>query len=243
MKNHSTCKEQANDIAEALMVYSNPEKAAFYPYFFKTGKGEYGEGDLFLGIKSKDIGTVVKMCLDTPLGVIDELIQSKYHEVKMCAVKIIVHQYQKKKDRQEELFNYYISITRYLNNWDFVDLSAWKVVGQQLLTWEEEKCHNFFDKLIASESLWEQRIAIVATFAFIRKNRLAETMYVVEKLLDHRHDLIHKANGWMLREVSKRDEALVDEFIYKHIRQMPRTTLRYAIERYPEDKRKAFLKL
>ncbi|MFA6830945.1 MAG: DNA alkylation repair protein [Bacteroidaceae bacterium] len=243
MKPHSTYKEQANDIAEALMVYSNPEKAAFYPYFFKTGKGEYGEGDLFLGIKSKDIGTVVKMCLNTPIGVIDELIQSKYHEVKMCAIKIIVYQYQKKKDRQEELFNYYMSITSYLNNWDFVDLSAWKIVGQQLLSFDQEKCHNILDRLIESKSLWEQRIAIVCTFAFIRNDRFEKTMYVVEKLLLHDHDLIHKANGWMLREVSKRNEELVDEFIYKHIRQMPRTTLRYAIERYPEDKRKAFLKL
>lgn len=245
MERHSTStyKEQANDIIEALMVYSNPVKAALYPRFFKTGKGEYGEGDIFLGIISKDIGTVVKMCQDQSLDVINELLQSDYHEVKMCAIKILVYQYQKQKDRRQALFNYYMSITKFLNNWDFVDCSAWKIVGQQLFAFETKDRHNFLDRLIESESLWEQRIAIVCTFAFIRNDRFEETMYVVEKLLLHNHDLIHKANGWMLREVSKRKENLVDEFIYKHIRQMPRTTLRFAIERYPEDKRKAFLKL
>lgn len=243
MERHSTYKEQANDIAEALMVYSNPVKAALYPRFFKTGKGQYGEGDIFLGIISKDIGTVVKMCQDQPIEVINELIQSNYHEVKMCAIKILVYQYQKQKDRRQTLFNYYMTITKSLNNWDFVDVSAWKIVGQQLLTFDEQKRQDFLDKLIESKSLWEQRIAIVCTFVLIRNDRFEETMYVVEKLLTHNHDLIHKANGWMLREVSKRKENLVDDFIYTHIRQMPRTTLRYAIERYPEDKRKSFLKL
>lgn len=243
MERNRIHKEQANNIVEALMVYSNPAKAALYPRFFKTGKGEYGEEDLFLGIVSKDISTIVKKNKNQCLDVIDELIQSNYHEVKMCGIKILVFQYQKQKIRRQELFNYYMTITKSLNNWDFVDSSAWKIVGQQLLTFEQKDCRDFFNKLIKSKSLWEQRIAIVCTFAFIRQNHFEETLYVVEKLLTHSHDLIHKANGWMLREVGKHEETIVDEFIYKNIRKMPRTTLRYAIEKYPKNKRKKFLKL
>jgi len=229
-----------NAIFQQLQVYSNPEKVEFFPHFFKAGKGGYGEGDHFLGVVVPDIRKVAKQNLMLSLKEIEEILQSEYHECRLCALMILVEKFKKShsKEEKKEIFDFYLSHTKYVNNWDLVDLSTRDIVGEFLA----DKDRRILYQLAESHSLWEQRISIISSFVFIKRGELEDTLALSEKLLHHPHDLIHKAVGWMLREVGKRDKKTLTDFLDKHHKTMPRTMLRYAIEKFPEEERKFYLK-
>ncbi|MDH4162886.1 MAG: DNA alkylation repair protein [Nitrospirota bacterium] len=225
-------------IQKRLRAFAAGEKAVILQRFFKTGPGQYGEGDRFLGVVVPDIRKVMKEFRDTPLAEVAKLLRSAWHEDRLLALLILVDQYERGSDAlRNKVCALYLRNTRYINNWDLVDLSASKIVGAHLDGGSRALLYRF----ARSTSLWERRIAIIATFHFIRQNDFADTLALSEKLLADEHDLMHKAVGWMLREVGKRDVAVLEGFLRKHHRAMPRTALRYAIERFPERKRKKYL--
>ncbi len=207
--------------------------------FFKTGKGQYGEGDQFIGITVPDTRIVAEKFIHLSFPDIQSLLDSPIHEERLTALLILVGQY-KKGDEQarKNIFDFYLKNTSRVNNWDLVDLSADKIVGAHL---EKEKNRKLLDTLSRSSNLWKKRIAIVSTFHFIRKNEFADTFRITDTLMKDSHDLLHKACGWMLREVGKRDEEELKAFLKKHYKIMPRTMLRYAIERFPPALRKKYL--
>ncbi|AEI48200.1 DNA alkylation repair protein [Runella slithyformis] len=220
----------------------SPEKAAFLSHFFKTGKGQYGEGDVFLGITMPEIREIVKQYPALSLEEWAELLQSPYHECRMAALIGLTKRFQKaKKDEltQQRIFDIYLSNLHQINNWDLVDVSCCDIVGAFLL----HKDRSILYRLAERPHLWSQRVSIVSTRYFISRNQFIDTLQLSELLLSHKHDLIHKAIGWMLREVGKRDELVLEEFLDTHLKKMPRTALRYAIERFPESKRKYYLTL
>lgn len=228
-------------IQKQIRNHANPEKAKIYQRFFKTGKGEYGEGDIFLGLTVPQSRVIARQFLSLSFEDIKILLQSKYHEERLIALLILVENFKNKKttkEQKEKIYLFYLQNTKYVNNWDLVDLSADKIVGEFLFDKEKKPLH----KLVTSKNLWERRIAIIATFAFIRKKQFCETFQITEKLLHDNHDLLHKAAGWMLREAGKRDQAELELFLKQHYKKMPRTMLRYAIERFEEEKRLQYLK-
>ncbi|MDR1257787.1 MAG: DNA alkylation repair protein [Tannerellaceae bacterium] len=229
----------AEHILSELFSVSDAKKARFLQRFFKTGPGEYAEGDVFMGITAPITRDVVKENKYTPLPELQKLISSKYHEARLCALLIGVEQF-KKADPKERtlLFDFFLKNTCYVNNWDLVDVAYPHVIGVYLL----DKDRSILYELAKSSSLWEQRIAIVSTLMFIRNHEFIDTFALAEQLLHHRHDLIHKAVGWMLREVGKRDREALTDFIERNSEKMSRTTLRYAIEHYPENERQYFLR-
>jgi 3-methyladenine DNA glycosylase AlkD len=226
-------------IHKELRELASPETAASLQRFFKTGPGQYGAGDVFLGIKVPPLRALAKRFPDADLGTISNLLASPYHEERLFALLLLMQLYQ---HAQEEgkvaAYDLYLRNTHRINNWDLVDLSAPRIVGRHL----QDRPRNVLHKLARSSSLWERRIAILATAWFIRLDDYADTLRIAEMLLQDEHDLMHKAVGWMLREVGKRDLAAEEEFLLKHYRDMPRTMLRYAIERFPEPKRKNYLR-
>lgn len=217
---------QAKDVYEALEALSSPEKKEFLPRFFKTGKGQYGENDQFMGVTVPLIRTVAKEFVYAPLSLIGELMASPWHEMRECGLFILVLQCRKGVSR--EVFDFYLSQTDHINNWDLVDLSAPQIVGGYLI----DKPRDTLFRLAERPSLWENRIAVVATMAFIRQNDLDTTYALALKLMHHPHDLMHKAIGWMLREAGKRDAGRLYDFVEEHHSVMPRTMLRYAIEKF-----------
>ncbi len=222
-----------------LKKHENKEQASALQRFFKTGKGEYGAGDIFLGIKVPQQRKIAKQFSSLNLKQLYELLSSGIHEKRLIALLILVDKYKKKSEKEkEEIFGFYLKNARKINNWDLVDLSAGKIVGSFLL----EKNRNILYKLAKSENLWEKRISIISTSAFIDKKDFEDTIKISEILMKDNHDLIHKAVGWMLREVGKRNQEFLEEFLKKHYKKMPRTMLRYAIEKFEESKRKAYLK-
>ena len=224
-------------IVEEIRSLADPKRAKNLSWFFKTGKGEYGEGDKFLGLTVPACRKLSRKYRKLPLSQTGTLLKSEYHEERLIALLILVQQYP---DQPGIIFDYYLKNTRFINSWDLVDLSAPKIVGEYLL---DKKPDPIFD-LAKSDSLWERRIAIISTFAFIYKKQPDLTLQISKILLKDKHDLIHKAVGWMLREVGKRcSEKSLTDFLDSHCLTMPRTTLRYAIERLPEPKRKYYLKL
>ncbi len=232
----------AQEIYAGLAQKSDPKQREILMRFFKTGKGGYGEGDQFLGLTVPAIREEVKKNLSIPLDVIGELLQSPWHEVRHCALLILAEQFKKSKaeEQREAIYRYYLSQTDRINNWDLVDVSCYKIVGAYLLH------HNNDDdlfRLAQSSNMWEQRIAIVSTMAFIRKGHTKTTLQLAELLLHHSHDLMHKATGWMLREVGKKNLQALLSFLDQHAATMPRTTLRYAIEKFPEEQRKYYMEL
>jgi len=213
-----------------------PGQAETAASFFKSGPGEYGEGDRFLGVRVPGVRTVSKM--DDGKSDIRGLLHSKWHEERLLALLILVRRYERGDEAvRESVYDLYLSSTRWINNWDLVDVSAYKIVGVRLLG----RSRTPLWKLAASGSLWERRIAIISTFAFIRSGDVGETFALSEKLLHDPEDLMHKACGWMLREAGKRDLGRLETFLEAHRRIMPRTMLRYAIEKFPEPRRKQFL--
>ena len=216
----------------------SPERAKHSLRFLRTGPGEYGEGDKFLGLTVPEMRAIAKQYRDLDHDEIIELLQSEWHEDRVVALLLLLDGYKHGDDtRRARIHRAYLANTRRINNWDLVDMSAGSIVGGHLDAAEI----SLLVKLARSKDLWERRIAIVATFHFIKRGELAPTLRISEMLLGDRHDLIHKAVGWMLREVGKKDRKVLDAFLAKHYREMPRTMLRYAIERHPEPVRKRYL--
>jgi len=231
----------AKEIEIELETYSTPEKKEFLPYFFKTGKGQYGEGDKFLGVVVPDTRKVAKKYKDIiSFGELTQLLNNEYHECRLCALLILVEVFKKTKDevKRKEIVDFYLSHTHCINNWDLVDLSAKDIVGEYLVNKDRDILYTLAD----SSLLWDQRIAVLATFAFIRRNDHKDILALSEKLLYHKHDLMHKAVGWMLRETGKKDKELLIGFLDKHYREMPRTMLRYSIEKLTHEERAFYMK-
>lgn len=227
------------DLEKELQKLKNPQKAKVMARFFETGKGQYGEGDIFLGLTVPQQRQVAKNYPHLTLKELQQLLSSKIHEYRLTALFILMTKYKKANGvGKKEIFDFYLKNTKNINNWDLIDLSAPSIVGDFLL----DKDRSILYKLAKSESLWEKRIAILSTYAFIKNNQFAETLKISEILLKDNHDLIHKAVGWMLREIGKRNQEVEEQFLKEHSHQMPRTMLRYAIERFSEEKRRFYLR-
>lgn len=226
-----------------LRQYVNPDKAAFFPRFFKTGRGEYGEGDMFLGLTVPDQRTVAKQFKDMPLADLEQLLLSEWHEERLTALIIMVMQFKKADEAgQKNIYEFYLAHTDRINNWDLVDTSARDIVGGYLYVHPEHL--PVLDKLAVSPVLWERRIAIIATFYFLTKGEPDVTIKLATVLLHDTEDLMHKAVGWMLREMGKRvDQQLLINFLDEYASVMPRTALRYAIEHLSPETRKHYLQL
>ncbi len=230
---------QLKTLHQELKALANPQKAKLLQRFFKTGKGQYGEGDIFLGIMVPQSRNLAKKYSNLPFEEIKRLLESRFHEERLVALLILVHNYKKSsEENKEKIFNFYIENTKYINNWDIVDLSAHKIIGNHL----KDKDKSILYKLAKSSNLWQKRISIISTFYFINNNEFQDSLNIAEILLSDSHDLIQKAVGWMLREIGKKDIQVLEQFLKKHYKKMPRTTLRYAIERFPEETRQRYLK-
>ena len=228
----------AAKVKKRLKEFINPEKADFFPRFFKTGIGEYGEGDKFLGVTVPHQRQVAKEFKELANSEIRKLLYDAIHECRLTSILILVHQFEKgDEERRQEIYDFYLENIQQVNNWDIVDSSAHKIAGAFLENRQRKKIYQ----LARSNHLWSQRVAIVATYWFIKKDDFAETLAVAEILLNHEHDLIHKAVGWMLREMGKRDEKILMEFLKTRYSQMPRTMLRYSIEKFPKAQRDKYL--
>ena len=222
-----------------LKKEENPVQAKLLQRFFKTGKGEYGEGDIFLGIKVPVQRSIAKKHIGLSLPKLQELLESKIHEERLVSLLILVEKFKKSTELDKaNIFNFYIKNSKRVNNWDLVDLSSHCIVGEFLIDKDKKILYN----LAESSNLWEKRISIISTFAFIRKNKFDDALRLAQILLKDKHDLIHKVVGWMLREIGKKDQETLEKFLEKNYKEMPRTMLRYAIEKFPEDKRKTYLK-
>ena len=229
-------------ILKDIRAHRDEKKGDVLGRFFKTGVGQYGEGDVFWGLDVPTSRKIAERYAHISRKDILKLLQNKVHEVRLIALLILVDQYKKAEMKDKESFvKFYLDNTKYVNNWDLVDTSAHQILGDFLIN-KTELEKRILLTLSHSKNLWEQRIAIVATFAFIRKGELDWTYKIVDTLDKHTHDLIHKACGWMLREAGKKDEKRLKEYLDKKATTLPRTMLRYAIEKFPEDVRLAYLK-
>jgi 3-methyladenine DNA glycosylase AlkD len=227
-------------ILRRLRSLGNPESAKILQGFFKTGPGEYGEGDVFLGLRVPETRRLAKEFRDAAgLADIKELLQSELHEARLFALMLLVEQFQRGDEpKRREIYDLYLASTNRINNWDLVDVSAAPIVGGWLFARSRAPLH----RLAKSKSLWERRISVIATLHFIRQGDFADTLKICELLLDDEQDLMHKACGWMLRETGKRDVKTLERFLDRHAAAMPRTMLRYAIERFPEPRRQHYLR-
>jgi 3-methyladenine DNA glycosylase AlkD len=222
-----------------LKSYYNKERSEHSKRFFKTGPGEYGEGDIFYGLKVPEMRHIAKKYLSLSFSDIERLLHSKIHEERFLALIILVYNFEKSSDEpyKKEIFDIYTQNTRWINNWDLVDVSAPNIVGRHLFDKDRKSLYKF----AKSDILWEKRISIISTLYFIRKKDFDDTLKIAEILLEDNHDLIHKAVGWMLREIGKRDREAEERFLKKYHKIMPRTMLRYSIERFPDQLRKKYL--
>jgi 3-methyladenine DNA glycosylase AlkD len=228
----------AKALQARLRALGNPQDAAFLAGFFKTGPGQYGEGDAFLGVRVPVIRKVAKDFRGLPLAEVECLLHSPLHEERLAALVILVMQAAKADAKTgKQIYDLYLANTKFINNWDLVDLSAPQIVGAYLA----DKSRKPLYRLARSSWLWDRRISILATLAFIRSGEFDDALAIAEMLLADREDLMHKAVGWMLREVGKRDVAVLEGFLGQHCRIMPRTMLRYAVERFSETKRRAYM--
>ncbi len=231
--------ERVACIQQELEAYIDPVKKEVLPRFFKTGKGQYGEGDKFLGVIVPNTRLVAKMHKDEPFGVMAALLQSPWHECRLCALLMLLERFKKSDEKgRKSIYEFYLSQTSRINNWDLVDLSAPGIVGEYL----KDKSRDELYRLADSPLLWERRIAVVATYTLIKNHDFIDILALSERLLHHKHDLMQKAVGWMLREMGKRDKDLLVQFLEKHCKTMPRTMLRYAIEKFPEEERREFMR-
>ncbi len=230
---------KTRDVKKLLKKLGNPEHAAVSQRFFKTGPGEYGEGDTFIGIRVPVLRKLVREFKDLPVSEVEILLRSPIHEERLLAILLFVHIFKNNDDGvQKDIYELYLKSTEFINNWDLVDASAEHIVGAYL----RNKSRRPLYRLAQSKNLWERRIAIMATFHFVKRHEFSETLKISSILLCDRHDLIHKATGWMLREIGKRDLKTEETFLIEHYKKMPRTMLRYAIEKFPEEKRQRYMK-
>ena len=222
-----------------LRKLANKKYAADCQRFFKMGKGEYAEGDKFLGVRAPDTRKIAKRHTDIPINHIKKLITSKFHEERLLGLVIVVNKYEKTKDdsEREKLYKFYLKHFKYINNWDLVDVTCPHIIGRHLLDRDRSILYTWAN----SKDLWTKRIAMLTNWWFIRKGDTKDVFPIAKILLKDEHDLIHKAVGWMLREAAKKDMLKAEVFLKKHYKEMPRTMLRYAIERFPETKRKKYL--
>ena len=227
------------EIIAHLEDLADSEIAAHSQRFFKTGKGEYGYGDKFLGIRVPILREAAKLFKDASEAEITRLLKSKYHEIRLLSLLILVGQFSMgSEDEKEKIYNLYLKHTNYINNWDLVDTSAHYIVG----VWLTDRDRSKLYELANSNNLWERRISIMSTFYFIKNGDYRDTLKLSETLINDSEDLIHKAVGWMLREIGNRDQEVEEEFLKKHYKQMPRTMLRYSIEKFSNERRQEFLK-
>jgi len=221
-----------------MMALANADKAKLLSGFFKTGAGQYGAGDIFIGVTVPQTREVSKKYTELNFRCLQKLLNSKIHEIRLCALFVLLKKYQIGNEAEKKVIaDFYLANAKNINNWDLVDLTAPKIFGEYLIG----KSHKVLYDLVKSENLWERRIAVLSTFAFIREKDFADTIKLAEKLLNDKHDLMHKAVGWMLREMGKRDKQPLVEFLNLHYKKMPRTMLRYAIEKFSESERKLYL--
>ena len=228
-----------NQLLEQMLRHADLAQVAGLARFFKTGPGQYGEGDKFLGIKVPVTREVVKQCWrETTWQDLEECISSEYHEARLAALLTLVEIFKRNKAQRQDCVDFYLSHTAFINNWDLVDLSCYPLLGVWLL---DKDRTLLYDLARSGKTLWEQRIGMVSTMTFIRHGQLEDTFALADILLHHPHDLIHKAVGWLLREAGKRDKAALEAFLKPRYQTMPRTMLRYAIEKFPEEERKRYL--
>jgi len=229
-------------IEEALQMLSTRERAVQMPRYFKTGKGEYGEGDIFYGVSVPDQRSVAKeFYKEISLKELSDVLKSEIHEMRLTAIFMLVAKYEKAKNNTEkrQLVDFYLDHLEYVNNWDIVDSSAHKILGAYAFHNGEEE---ILYKLSFDEDMWKKRVAVIGSYWFIKNKHYELTQKLVLNNLKHPHDLMHKANGWMLREIGKKDESVMLDFLNKYYKEMPRTSLRYAIERLDEELRQDYLK-
>ena len=229
----------AQDIISELQAEGSTEKAAHLARFFKTGKGQYGEGDRFLGISVPIQRTIVKKYILAPHSVLKELLASPWHEARLTALLILLQQFEKNKDEifRASCVEFYLAQTLHINNWDLVDTSCYKLLG----VWLKDKDRQILYQLAHSSNMWEQRIAMVTCMCFVRQGDFKDCLNIADLLLNHPHDLIHKSVGWLIREVGKKDRQTLVDFLASRYQKMPRTMLRYAIEHFPDAARKKYL--
>ncbi|MBL0725845.1 MAG: DNA alkylation repair protein [Alphaproteobacteria bacterium] len=246
----------SSKIKSSILELSNPEKITVYQNFFKIGKGQYSEGDIFIGTSVPNIRKLALLySKESNYDIIEDLLYSKIHEERMCGLFILVYQYQDiqkgknlstkdKKEKQKPIIQFYLKHVSQSNNWDLIDCVCPKLLGHYILTNHEDKeiNSNLLISFSKSDNLWERRISIVSTFEMIRQNQFNLTLQIAGNLLNDKHDLIHKATGWILREIGKRNQEVEICFLNKHYKQMPRTMLRYAIEKFDEKLRQRYLK-
>ena len=226
------------ELEKSVRNFANKEKGIFLQRYFKTGPGEYAEGDIFAGLTVPQSRKIVKANSDLSLEELQELIKSKIHEERLIALLILVVQYSKSDEKQRnKIFKFYIKNIKHINNWDLVDLSAPKIIGRHLIDKDKKLLLDFAE----SNNLWKRRTAILSTFYFIRNGFIDHSFFIADMLLNDKEDLIHKAVGWMLRETGKRDIKAEKEFLKSRYKKMSRTMLRYAIEKFPEEERKKYL--
>lgn len=227
------------NIQRKLQELGSREKAKVLQRFFKTGPGEYGEGDVFVGVKVPELRKLAKEYQKITVKEVKQLLRSAIHEERLLALFILVRKYSKGNEAEKKrIYELYLKNTQFINSWDLVDSSAHHIIGAFLVDKSKEPLYS----LAKSMNLWERRISIISTFYFIKHDKYAETLKISEILLTDEQDLIHKAVGWMLREIGKRNMPTEEKFLRKHYKRMPRTMLRYAIEKFPEDKRQRYLK-
>ena len=225
-------------LKKEILEKSSKEKSKIYAKFFKTGKGEYGEGDIFLGLTVPEQRILAGKYTNLVLDDVKKLLESKYHEHRLMGLFILVYKYEKSNEKEKAgIKDFYLENKHKGNNWDLVDCIADKILGKHLI----DKDKKVLYELAKSESIWDRRIAIISTFEFIKNGKFEDTLKISGILLKDEQDLIHKAVGWMLREIGKRDLETLEKFLKRHYKKMPRTMLRYAIEKFPEIKRKKYL--
>lgn len=226
------------EVERELHALASPKDAEFLQRFFKTGAGQYGAGDPFLGIRVPQIRSLTRRCRELPHAQVLNLLRSPWHEQRLLALLILVEHYRRGTNTERDtIYQAYLAHTPYINNWDLVDSSAEHIVGPHV----DPREVSVLEALARSSSLWERRIAMLATFHWIKQGEFSPALRIAHLLVNDSHDLIHKAVGWMLREIGKRDRAEEERFLHKHYRNMPRTMLRYAIERFPEARRQQYL--
>jgi 3-methyladenine DNA glycosylase AlkD len=234
----TNAKLTATEIRRRLREHARPEIVSILQSFFKTGRGQYGEGDRFIGVKVPGVRTVCRECRGASLPAVRTLLRSRVHEERLLALLLLIEAFKVGTEiERRRIYEFYLAHTAFINNWDLVDASASQIVG----AWLYGRSTAPLTKLARSSSLWERRIAIIATFENLKRGDLRETLRIADMLLDDEHDLIHKAVGWLIREVGKRDGGVEREFLRTRYKRMPRTMLRYAIERFPEAERRRYL--
>ena len=230
-------------LRKTLQSYASPERKKSNKWFFKTDKGQYGYGDKFIGVSVPNTRRAARKFRDLSFVDIGKLLQSKIHEERLAALLLLVHKFQTSDDKdKKKIYDFYLKNINCVNNWDLVDLSASKIIGKYLLNLPKKE-RKIIYTLARSKNLWKKRIAIISTYTFLHQEHdFVDIFKIADILLHDEHDLIHKAVGWMLREVGKRDQSILEQFLESRYKKMPRTMLRYTIERLSEKKRKAYLK-